>query len=316
MAYSAFKKYVWLIDQVNRREGITRKELEAAWRQQTSLSKGQDYSRDSFNKDRKAIKRYFDLDIYCEKNRYYVRPCGQPSSSMLILMEKLAVDNMLEEFAGLKGRIVYEPDLRVAKGRQKEEEKLRIVAEAMSRCRKLEIKYQPFGKEEGDRTVHPYCVKMHQQRMYLIGRVEEHGGLRTYAMDDRMISVKMLDEAFTMPGDFDAEAYFRTAFGIVPQTDRIKPQRIVLRAEPTEAGYLKAVRLHPSQKTEEETASYTDFSYYLAPTIDFLEEILKRRGKLTVLEPIELTDSLLSLVEATRQRLEKSRQVVLERQIK
>lgn len=308
MAYDVFKKYVWLIDQVNNEEGRSLRQINEEWKKNAALSGGQDLSRYSFMKYRKAIRQYFGLDIYCEDNRYYVAAPDQPSATMLTLMEKLAVDNLLEEFANLKGRIVYEPDLRVAKGRLKEEEKLRKVADAMAHGRKLKIVYKPFGKEEETRTVHPYCVKMHQQRMYLVGRAEERAALRTYCMDDRMVSVDFAPGRFSLPKDFDAEEYFRTAFGVVPQTETIRPQTILLRADPTEAGYLKAVRLHPSQKIEEDTNSHTIFSYYLAPTKDFIEEIIKRRGRLTIIEPLDLAKKLLDQIEEADRRFRDSYQ--------
>lgn len=313
MAYNAFNKYVWLIDQIDKRDGVTLKEIGAAWIQNEKLSQGKPLSRDSFNKERKAIKKYFGLDIYCEKYHYYIKPIDPPSASMLTLMNKLAMDNLLDEFAGLKGRIVYEPDLRPVKGRIKEEEKLRTVAEAMSRNRKIIINYKPFGKEEEERVVQPYCVKMHQQRMYLHGRAENPGRRRTYCMDERMISVRMTEEKFQLPKGFDAEEYFRNAFGIVPYTEEIKPQTVRLRATPTLAGYLKGVKLHPSQEILEETKDHTDFAYYLAPTIDFLEEILRRRGDLQVLEPLELVDKLLLLLDSTKKKLEEGRNGVLKK---
>jgi predicted DNA-binding transcriptional regulator YafY len=313
MAYDVFKKYVWLIDQVNNEEGKSLRQINEEWKKNTALSGGQDLSRFSFIKFRKAIKQYFGLDIYCENDRYYIAAPDQPSATMLTLMEKMAIDNMLEEFANLKGRIVYEPDLRAAKGRLKEEEKLRKVAEAMSKGRKLRIVYQPFGKEPETRTVHPYCVKMHQQRMYLHGRAENPGRRRTYCMDERMISVRMTEEKFQLPNGFDAEEYFRNAFGIVPYTEEIKPQTVRLRATPTLAGYLKGVKLHPSQEILEETKDHTDFVYYLAPTIDFLEEILRRRGDLQVLEPLELVDKLLLLLDSTKKKLEEGRNGVLKK---
>ncbi len=91
----------------------------------------------------------------------------------------------------------------------------------------------------------------------LIGRAEERSALRTYCMDDRMLSVDFAPGKFSLPKDFDAEEYFRTVYGVVPQTEEIRPQNILLRVDPTEAGYLKAVRLHTSQKIEEDTDSYT-----------------------------------------------------------
>ena len=320
MAYDAFKKYVWLIDQVHKHDdGVTLKEIGNAWTQNKKISDGKPLSRDSFNKEKKAIKQHFGLDIYCERidneYRYFIRATDQPSETMLTLMEKLAVDNLLEEFENLKGRIVYEPDLRPAKGRLKEEEKLRIVAEAMSRNLKLTINYKPFGGKAEERIVHPYCVKMHQHRMYIYGRAENPSRFRTYCMDDRMIEVRLCAEKFQLPKSFYAEQYYQNAFGIVPYTDKIKPQNIRVRVTPTMAGYLKGVKLHSSQEIVEETEQYTDFSYYLAPTIDFLEEILRHRGDIQVLEPINLVDDLLKLLEGTKQRLEEGRRIALARML-
>ena len=313
MAYNSFKRYVWLVNLVYRNEGMKLNEINEEWKKNLAVSDGEELSRKNFCNYRNAIREYFDLDIYCNKQRYYVRQTTPRSADMLTLMEKLAFDNVWEEFANLKGRIVYEPDLRPAKGRLAEEKKLKVIAEAMSQNKKLEINYKPFGKEAEVRIVHPYCVKMHQQRMYLVGRSEEHAEIRTYCMDDRMISVKKLVMAFTLPRDFDAQKYFSTAFGVVPQTKDIHPQKIVLRATPTAAGYLKSVKLHSSQQIIEETEEYTDFSYYLAPTIDFKEEILRRRGNLQVLEPIELADEILSIVGSTRRKLEEGKQIAMNR---
>ena len=315
MAYNSFKRYVWLVNLVYRNEGMKLKEISEEWKKDLAVSGGEDLSRKNFCNYRNAIREYFDLDIYCDKQRYYVRQTNPRSADMLSLMEKLAFDNVWEEFANLNGRIVYEPDLRPAKGRLEEEKKLKIIAEAMSRSKKLEINYKPFGKEAEVRIVHPYCVKMHDQRMYLVGRSEESAGIRTYCMDDRMISAKILDMAFTLPRDFDAQEYFSTAFGVVPQTKDIRPQKIVLRATPRVAGYLKSVKLHSSQQIVEETEEYTDFSYCLAPTIDFIEEILSRRGNLQVLEPTELVDEILVILGSTKRRLEEGKRIAMERDL-
>lgn len=313
MAYNSFKRHIWLVNLIYKNEGLKLKEIGEEWKKDLLISGGKELSRKNFCNYRDAIREYFDLDIYCEKQKYYVRETSPRSKDMLLLMEKLAFDNVWEEFANLKGRIIYELDLRPAKGRFEEDKKLRIVADAMSQSKKLEINYKPFGKEAKVRIVHPYCVKMYQQRMYLVGRSEEHAEIRTFCMDDRMISAKILDMSFTLPRDFDAQEYFSTALGVVPQTKEIPPQEIVLRATPTVAGYLKSVKLHPSQQIVEEADNHTDFSYRLAPTTDFKEEIIRRRGNLQVLEPIELVDDILKILDSTKRKLEEGKRIAMER---
>ena len=88
-----------------------------------------------------------------------------------------------------------------------------------------------------------------------------------------------------MPGNFDAEDYFRHSFGIV--FSQGEPRRVTLRVEPRQAKYFRALPLHHSQ-SEMVTDGYSVFTYYLRLTPDFVQELLSYGPRVTVIGPPEL----------------------------
>ncbi|MBR5354023.1 MAG: WYL domain-containing protein [Bacteroidales bacterium] len=101
---------------------------------------------------------------------------------------------------------------------------------------------------------------------------------------DRITSLSLTDEPFTVDPDFDAEAFFSEYFGVMTD-DRIPLQRIVLRAFGNERFALRDLPLHPSQQLVEDNGEYVDFELFLRPTSDFLAHILSRGRWVKVISP-------------------------------
>lgn len=101
---------------------------------------------------------------------------------------------------------------------------------------------------------------------------------------DRITSLILTDEPFTVDPDFDAEAFFSEYFGVMTD-DRIPLQRIVLRAFGNERYALRDLPLHPSQQLVEDNGEYVDFELFLRPTSDFLAHILSRGRWVKVISP-------------------------------
>ena len=81
----------------------------------------------------------------------------------------------------------------------------------MEQNRVVEIEYRAYTSAAAKRRkVEPYCVKLFENRWYLIGRSAERDRIRIYGLD-RMMNVKVLDERFELPADFDAEEFLRGA---------------------------------------------------------------------------------------------------------
>ena len=96
-------------------------------------------------------------------------------------------------------------------------------------------------------------------------------GLRSYNM--------------AMPEEVNPSEFFKDCFGII--TNRNSAKRIVLRVEPTQAKYFRALPLHSSQQ-EVVHDDYSIFTYKMRITYDLKEEIMSHGATIEVLEPKEL----------------------------
>ena len=119
---------------------------------------------------------------------------------------------------------------------------------------------------------------------YVIGLNVKDGQIKTYSLD-RISQLNLLQETFTMPENVKPSEFFKDCFGII--TNQNSPKRIVLRVEPTQAKYFRALPLHSSQK-EEIHDNYSIFTYTMRITYDLKEEIMSHGASIEVLEPKEL----------------------------
>lgn len=66
--------------------------------------------------------------------------------------------------------------------------------------------YQSFWRDEPQvYTSHPYCLKLFKQRWYMLAKTEGKKEPRTYALDERMINVTVLDKPLRRPAGFKAD---------------------------------------------------------------------------------------------------------------
>lgn len=126
----------------------------------------------------------------------------------------------------------------------------------------------------------------------LYPRNEQAGSLHPITLSfDRITSLSLTDEPFTVDPDFDAEAFFSEYFGVMTD-DRIPIQRIVLRAFGNERFALRDLPLHPSQKILEESDDHVDFELFLRPTTDFLAHILSRGRWVKIISPESIAQQI------------------------
>ena len=114
---------------------------------------------------------------------------------------------------------------------------------------------------------------------------------------DRMTKVELTDETFEMPADFSSEAYFSDYYGV--KTDDTPMAHVVVRAHRWTPDYLRTLPLHHSQQelesgeithADSSTSPYTDFSFDIRPTADFLNELMK--FGIEVLQPLDLREKM------------------------
>ena len=284
-ASALFKEYVWIVDTISRAGRITLRELGDRWLL-TDMSDGIPFSRTTFRRHRQEVEEMFGIIIDCDaENRYYIDDPSLMSGDSVPrwMLGTLAVSNIVSEARGLHDRILLETI-------PSESEHLRQVVEAMQTGRRITVTYRRYGSSEPQQwTVAPYCIKLFRRRWYLLGRFES-GGFIVLSFD-RMTTIAITAETFTMDGTFDAQAYFSEYYGVMTD-DRIPVQRIVLRAYGNERYAMRDLPIHPSQREVGEDEDYVDFEVRLHPTHDFLAQILSRGRWLRVISPDSIVQEI------------------------
>ncbi len=281
MANDLFARYVWLIDTIRRYGRITREELNRRWLK-SHFSNGKPIPRRSFYNYCRALEDLFNVNIECDPRtfEYYIDEPEKDGASVTDwVLNTTAVRNALSDAREVSDRIFLE-DVPSAR------EHLHSFIDALKANRAIRFNYHPYTRSTPTNgvVIEPYFLKIFRQRWYITGRNVADGRVKTYALD-RMSGVSVLEDSFSLPENFDAGEYCRNSFGIVFNQGTI--HHVVLRVEPRQAKYLRALPLHHSQR-EMVHDGFSIFTYELRLTPDFVEELLSHGSRITVLEPPEL----------------------------
>lgn len=280
MSRDLYNRYVWILDTLRRYGAITRRELNDLW-MRSSLSDGQPIPRRTFFNYREAIEEMFNVNIVFNSstNEYSVEDIDDNKSMTEWVLNSMAVTNLLNDSREVAGLIVLEniPSAR---------DYLNISINALKERRRMSFTYHSYTRlsPKPGIVIEPYFLKIFRQRWYVTGRVVSDRAVKTYALD-RMSDVKLLTEDYVIPDDFDATTYFRDSYGIVVNQGEVKD--VVLKVEPRQAKYFRALPLHHSQQ-ETVNDGYSLFSYRLKLSDDFVQELLSYGPKVTVIKPTEL----------------------------
>ncbi len=283
-----FKEYIWLVKTIFNAMAISLSDLNTRW-VETDMSGGVEMSRTTFYRHKCAIEDMFGIYIECDRkngNKYYIgnEEVLREDSIQNWMISTLSVSNMLGESQSLQHRILLE---NIPSG----DGKLQLVINAMKENRQVMMTYRRYGSPASNSfTLAPYCIKLFHQRWYLLGCLS-NGFWVTFSFD-RMEEVKMTPTKFKLPEDFDASEYFSESYGIVVN-DKVKTERIVLRAYGYEPYNLRDLPLHHTQREINKTEDYSDFELRLKPTTDFMTKLFSRGEWLEVLEPQSLAEELI-----------------------
>ena len=278
------RKYVWLVDTINRSQKISFDDLNKKWKGNVDLSGGADLPKRTFENWRKTIEEMFDINIEnerCDEYRYYIENREDLNNGGLRswIINTFCVSNTLLCSQTIKDRILLE---YVPSGQAY----LQTIIEAMKENHVLNMTYHSFWKDkEGNYDVHPYCVKLFRQRWYMVAQGTYHDGEpRIYALD-RIQELTVKNETFEMPKDWDAKEYFDGCFGIITD-QQVEKQVIKIKVSASQANYIRSLKIHESQEEVERNEEYSIFTFFLRPQFDFQQELLKNGEGIEVLEPL------------------------------
>jgi hypothetical protein len=296
MAVNVFNRYIWLVDTINRAERITFEEINKKWLR-TDWSEGQKIPLRTFHNHRAKIEELFDINIECNGyNEYYIAT-DMDNGLRKWLLNTFAVNNLIHESYSLKDRILFG---EIPSG----ELFLTRIIEAMRDGVALKFDYKPFWNSKiPDIEINPYCVKIFKQRWYVLGKNTTLNEIRIYALD-RIQSITVTDTKFKIPKSFKADVYFENAYGIVVHP-KIPACEVKIKVFGKSRNYIQTLPLHHSQKEVESNMEYSIFQYYIAPTKDFIQEILSYGNEIEVLSPESFRNEIAETINKMNQLYKK-----------
>ena len=283
MAKNFFKRYIWLVDLLSRRKYISLQDISDEWRKSPLNDTRAPLSERTFFNHRDAIFDIFGIEIKNDRSLgFYIASSDMDGDSTAQwMLHTLCLNNVLQENADMKNRILVEKA-------PSSEKHLTEVISAMRAGKVISLTYQSFY-HQGPSTfnVRPYCVKYFRQRWYMLA--DSDLGLRLYSLD-RFVDMEELDRTFEIPENFDAEEYFSNYFGAIIGDKEATD--VVIRVEASQAKYFRSVPKHHSQKEIEPIDGWPAFTYHVAPTYDFKQEILSHGAYVEVLSPEWFRDEI------------------------
>jgi len=287
-----FKEYIWLVNTIYRAGKISFAEINKKWLR-TEMSGGVEIARTTFNRHKNAIEDIFGIIIECDKKdgcKYYIanKSVLREDTIQNWMLSSITVHAAVQEGVSLQKRILLE---EIPSGYTY----LQPILEAMKSNHCISFTYQKYNDAETKTypDAEPYCLKLYKQRWYLLTKVKQQ--FRTFSLD-RIRSLEIAEEPFLLDKDFDAEAHFHNYFGVF-RDEKTPPQRVVLRASKDERPYLRDLPIHHSQEEINVATDYSDFSYFISPSDDFIGEILRKKDRLYVISPKELREKILQSVK-------------------
>lgn len=295
-----FKEYIWLVNTIHQAGKISFAEINEKWIL-TEMSGGVEIARTTFNRHKDAIEDIFGILIECDKKdgfKYYIanKSVLHEDTIQNWILSSMAVHTAVQEGISLQKRILLE---EIPSGYKH----LQPVLEAMKSNHCISFSYKKYNTNEIKEysNAEPYCLKLYKRRWYLLINFERQ--FRVFSLD-RIISLNVSTMTFQLDKGFDSEAYFHDCYGVFRDENAI-PQKVVIRASKEERPYLRDLPLHHSQKEISTKSEYSDFSFFLYPSDDFIGEILRKKSRLYVVSPKELQEKILHILGETENNYKK-----------
>ena len=283
MAAHQVNVYFWLIDTIAS-GNLTRDDINRRWAHcRYNDNHEEEFPERKFHRYKEEIHEIFDVDIRCSKSRgnvYYIENKDDISGgTRQWFLNAMAVHSMMDQAKDITDCVLYED---IPEGTQY----LSLIVDAIRHRTQLQLTYHSFNRQEQyELTLSPYCLKVFKQRWYVAGCPSTHPNeTRIYALD-RVQTMRPTDQNFIYPKKFDAKTFFAPYYGVFRNAT---PTKVIIEATPASTQFLRLLPLHDSQKELRQFHGNTFFEYYIAPTLDFIQELRTHGTDIRVREPEEL----------------------------
>lgn len=270
---------LWIVNRLLNYHKLSLEELSKLWMHNPD-SDGSPLSRSQMRHAISAALDSFGVVIECDRSdhfRYYIA-ANKNQRATEWLISSQAVNRVLGEDEAVRSQILLE---EIPSGQFH----LSSIIDAMSRRCALEMDYQKFSESSPYTCfIEPYCVKLSRQRWYLLARKDHRDHLQSFALD-RILQLRVLfDQPFSPPADFSPHDYFKDFIGVFAGSE-IQVCDVLIKANKFQSSYLRTLPIHASQVEVEQREDGSIFFFHVAPTPDFVKELLSYGSNIEVLEP-------------------------------
>jgi len=152
------------------------------------------------------------------------------------------------------------------------------------RC--IEIAYRALTAEkEAIRKVDPYKIWFYDGTIYLIGLCHSRNEVRTFVLD-RIRILRLTDEQFEIPADFDFEKYVRYSFKVMQ--DELYTVKILI--SPSWSRYIGEKIWHESQTIQKMIDGSIQIAFRVAGLDEIAQWVMSLGSEAYVLEPENLQE--------------------------
>jgi predicted DNA-binding transcriptional regulator YafY len=168
------------------------------------------------------------------------------------------------------------------------------INDAVLRLRVIEMRYYSnSSKREITRKLDPYKVWFFNGTLYLIGWCHVHDEIRMFVLD-RIKRLRLTDERFIPPEDFDLNAYLKDSFGVI----RTDAEKVIIRFDASLEQYLKESVWHPSQVFDMDKHGHVVLSMEVGGLVEVMNWVLGFGRQAEIMEPAHLRKAVAEELEA------------------
>lgn len=301
-------RYIWLLNIISEagERGISREDINRKWRGCVyNDNHEREIPRKTFYNYKCEIESLFAITLEARRIDGHFRYRIAEDDSLQVgqvkqlLLNSLSINEVVSGGGELADRILLE-DIPSSGGSA-----LGEIMRAIRTSKALEIVHKSFkpGSEANVSVVHPYCIKLREQRWYLLAYKPSENDTRVYGLDrienctilDEEFDAKRLKEYFKKVKKADSAAdYFRDYYGVLID-EKVPLMDVTVRVFTEQfVHYFRSLPLHPSQvevhiteKGPGNPEPFSDFVYHIHPTIDFTRKLLSYGQFVKVLSPAQ-----------------------------
>jgi predicted DNA-binding transcriptional regulator YafY len=166
--------------------------------------------------------------------------------------------------------------------------------EAIINRRRCKLEYASPGRTRPRRFPYdPYRLLAVQGGLYCVGKVPAYPNFATVAVD-RIRSIELIEESFTVDPAFDPKRYEAEAFGVTWE----KPLTVVVRFSADQAPYVRERQWHPTQRLRELADGRVELTLRAGGTFEIMRWVLGWGDAAEVVRPAALRREIASMLRS------------------